>query len=66
MSDHYKVGDRVQYVSGGSWKPIGAIKKISPAIYLDEKLISGEMCTIIWDETLEESGWISTKDIIRA
>lgn len=61
----FKVGDRVQYRSGGNWKPYGVIVDEQPAITMNGAVLVGPKYKVRWDDG-DESGWLSLHELIAA
>lgn len=60
----FQVGDRVQYRSGGHWRPFGVVIDILPGITMNGAWMSGPTYKVRWDNG-DESGWLSHYDLVR-
>ena len=58
----FEVGDRVQYVSGGNWKPVGTVIEIQDGMTMNSAVLFAPRFKVRWDDG-EESGWLSYHDL---
>lgn len=63
-----QLNSRVQYLSGGAWRPTGTVVDVSPAITMEvggrKITISSEKFCVRWDDQEEGvSGWLTHYDL---
>jgi hypothetical protein len=57
-----KLGQRVQYRSGGNWKPFGIVIDIQGEICMNGTVLISSRYKVRWDDE-DESGWLSEHDL---
>jgi hypothetical protein len=61
MKTGIDVGQRVQYLGGGSWKPTGKITETRNGISMNGALLISPKVRVEWDNG-DTSGWLSVSD----
>jgi hypothetical protein len=57
----FEIGQRVQYRSGGNWRPFGVVVEKEPPITMNGAVLVGPHYKVQWDADGEGdvSGWLS-------
>lgn len=58
----FDIGQRVQYRSGGNWKPFGVIVEIQDGMKMNDAVLFAPRYKVQWDDG-DESGWLSYHDL---
>lgn len=58
----FEIGQRVQYRSGGNWKPFGVVVEANEPITMNGAVLVSPRYKVRWDDG-DESGWLSAHDL---